>query len=251
LAEGMAGPIKLLQAMTRVELLRGVPVHEVESLIGRGKTRTYPRGAYLFYQGDQAEEVFFILDGRIEVAADTVAGQRVLSTIVQQAQFFGEVEVLAESRRRGSAVADDLSTVWVARKEAFLDFIETHPKVALRLLCLLARRVQAHDNLARDLTTMGLRGRVAKWLLALASGTSTLALPRRSVSIAALPVDVDAVTTAFTQSDLANLCGASRENVARVLSEFQRRGFIERERQHYRIKDPKQLRRLAGISEAS
>ena len=50
-----------------------------------------------------------------------------------------------------------------------------------------------------------------------------------------------------THADLASLCGGSRENVTRMLSEFQRRGLIEREGRRYVLTRVDGLRRLAGL----
>ena len=52
---------------------------------------------------------------------------------------------------------------------------------------------------------------------------------------------------AATHSDLAAMCGGSRENVTRVLSEFQRRGFVRRDRGHYVLERVDGLRRLANV----
>ncbi len=63
-----------------------------------------------------------------------------------------------------------------------------------------------------DLLFLDLKGRVAKRLLQMATP-----------SLDDLPEDGTAIP-AVTHADLASLCGGSRENVTRVLSEFQRRG---------------------------
>jgi CRP-like cAMP-binding protein len=46
---------------------------------------------------------------------------------------------------------------------------------------------------------------------------------------------------------MASLCGGSRENVTRVLSEFQRRGLVERDGRRYVLRNVAGLRRLAGV----
>ena len=50
-----------------------------------------------------------------------------------------------------------------------------------------------------------------------------------------------------THSNLASLCGGSRENVTRILSEFQRRGLVERADRRYVLKDVNGLGRIAGL----
>jgi CRP-like cAMP-binding protein len=62
-----------------------------------------------------------------------------------------------------------------------------------------------------------------------------------------LPPDGVVVPAVVTHVDLANLCGGSRENITRILSEFQRRGLIEREGRRYALKNVEGLRRLASV----
>ena len=48
-------------------------------------------------------------------------------------------------------------------------------------------------------------------------------------------------------ADLASLCGGSRENVTRILSDFQRRGLVERGGRRFVLRKISGLARLAGL----
>jgi CRP-like cAMP-binding protein len=50
-----------------------------------------------------------------------------------------------------------------------------------------------------------------------------------------------------THADLASLCGGSRENVTRILSDFQRRGYVERDGRRFVLRKISGLARLAGV----
>jgi CRP-like cAMP-binding protein len=50
-----------------------------------------------------------------------------------------------------------------------------------------------------------------------------------------------------THADLASLSGGSRENVTRILSDFQRRGLLHRVGRRYVLKNIAGLSRLAGL----
>ena len=50
-----------------------------------------------------------------------------------------------------------------------------------------------------------------------------------------------------THADLASLCGGSRENVTRILSDFQRRGFVERDGKRFVLQKISGLAKLAGL----
>jgi CRP-like cAMP-binding protein len=61
------------------------------------------------------------------------------------------------------------------------------------------------------------------------------------------PEDGAVVPSVVTHADLAALAGGSRENVTRILSELQRRGFVKRDGRRYVLVDIDGLRRLAGL----
>src|SRR5205809_7751830 len=128
------------------------------------------------------------------------------------------------------------TTVWVVNGEAFMDFLTDHPEASRALLRGLAGQIQAHEAFTEDLLFLDLKGRVAKRLLQLVSPT-----------LEKLPPDGVVLPSVVTHADLASLCGGSRENVTRILSEFQRRGLVERNDRRYVLKNVGGLRRLASM----
>ena len=109
------------------------------------------------------------------------------------------------------------------------------PAAAREVLAALARQVQESQAFVDDLLFLDLRGRVAKRLLQM--GTP---------SLAELPPD-GATIPPVTHADLASLCGGSRENVSRILSDLQRRGLIRRDGHRYVLKKVGALAKLAEI----
>ena len=125
--------------------------------------------------------------------------------------------------------------VWTTPGEDFLDYITGQPGAARQLLAALARQIQEHQAFADDLLFLDLKGRVAKRLLQM--GTPSLEeLPEAGTPVPAL-----------THADLASLCGGSRENVTRIVADFQRRGLVQRDGQRYILKKPTQLAKIAGL----
>jgi CRP/FNR family transcriptional regulator, cyclic AMP receptor protein len=208
----------------------------IASLSARGAVRTYQRGTYLFHQGDESPDVYFLIDGRIQISSESSTGYRQLHTTLDQPQFFAELGVLGEMSRTASALALDHSTVWVVPGEVFLSFLAEEPTAARALLRALARQIQSHEAFVDDLLFLDLKGRVAKRLLQLVSP-----------SLDQLPEDGAVVPSIVTHADLASLCGGSRENVTRILSDFQRRGLVERDGRRFVLRKISGLERLAGL----
>ncbi len=216
-------------------LLRDVSPAAVHDLAERGVVRRYRAQTYLFHEGDTSDAVFFLFAGRIEVESTGGAGHRQLLNTLERPQFFGELGVLGGIGRTATTLALEDSTVWVATAERFLGFLEDHFTVAHALLRRMAIRIHEHEAFMDDLLHLDLKGRVAKRLIRTASPDLD-PLPDDGVEIAAA-----------THADLAAMCGGSRENVTRVLSELQRRGLIERTGRRLVLKRVSALARLAGL----
>ena len=229
------GTGEIAKAMVATPLLEGVSLVAVRRLADQGRMRDYRRGTYLCHQGDPADEILFLLDGRVEIGSVSVTGNRVLHATVDTPQFVGELGVLAESDRTASVLTLEDSAVWVAGAEDFLAFLADEPTAARGLMRALALQVEANEAFVDDLLFLDLKGRVAKRLLQMATP-----------SLDDLPDDGTAIP-AVTHADLASLCGGSRENVTRVLSEFQRRGLLERDGKRYVLKKVDGLAKIAGL----
>jgi len=137
--------------------------------------------------------------------------------------------------RSASILAVVDSEVWVAPAEAFLELIVGEPEAARALMRALARQVQVQQAFAEDLLFLDLKGRVAKRLLQMVTP-----------DLDDLPDD-GVVVPEVTQADLASLCGGSRENVTRILKEFERRGLVRRDGHRYVLKKVAALAKLAEL----
>ena len=226
----------LLRGMAEAPLFEGASERTIARLAAQGVTRRFRRGTYLFHQGDDAPDVYFLVTGRVEISSLSSNGHRQLHTTLDVPQFFGELGVLGDQPRSAAALALDDTEVWRAGGPVLLDFLIEEPAAARSLLRALARQVLSQEAFVEDLLYLDLKGRVAKRLLQLVSP-----------SLDELPADGAVVPSIVTHADLASLCGGSRENVTRILSDFQRRGFVERDGKRFVLRKISGLAKLAGL----
>ena len=222
--------------MVNTPLLESAPAAAVRDLAAGASVHDYRRGTYLFHQEDQAPDVFFLWRGRVEISSTSVTGHRQLHTTLEPPEFFGELGVLGDLPRTATAEALEDTTAALIAGSVFIDFLAANPGPTRVLLRALARQIQAHEALVEDLLHLDLKGRVAKRLLGLCSP-----------AFDELPPDGAVVPSVVTHADLASLSGGSRENVTRILSEFQRRGLVHRDGRRYVLASVDGLRRLAGL----
>lgn len=232
------GTAGLEAMMASAPLFEGAAPATIARLAARGSFRRYRRNTYLFHQGDESPEVFFLVSGRVEISSLSASGHRQLHTTLDRPQFFGELGVLGGMPRTAAALALEESSVWVVPAKGFLEFVAEEPAASRSILRALARQVQSHEAFVEDLLFLDLKGRVAKRLLQLVAP-----------SLDDLPGDGAVLPAVVTHADLASLCGGSRENVTRILSDLQRRGYVERDGRRFVLKKISGLARLAGVQD--
>jgi CRP-like cAMP-binding protein len=226
--------------LVEVEMVKRLPftgakVGSVRALIATGHVRVYRKGTYLCHQGEEAPDVFFLLSGRLEVSSSSPNGTRMFHATVDEPQFVGELGAFGDMDRTASVVALVDSNIWVGPAEEFVKAVVAEPGVSGLVLRALARQVQAGQAFVDDLLFLDLKGRVAKRLLQMVTP-----------DLDDLPPDGSQVPE-VTQADLASLCGGSRENVARILKELERRDVILREGHRYVLRKVATLAKIAEV----
>jgi CRP-like cAMP-binding protein len=215
--------------------LEGVAVDKVRKLVDQGMVRGYRKGTYVCHQGERSDEIYFLVRGRVEISSDSANGTRVYHATVDTPQFIGELGVVADIPRTATLLALADSSIWGGPGAAFLDLVTSERIAARAMLQALARLSADRQAFVEDLLFLDLKGRVAKRLLQMVTP-----------DLESLPDD-GVVVPEVTQADLASMCGGSRENVTRILKEFERRGLVHREGHRYVLQKVTSLAKIADI----
>ncbi|MCJ0975510.1 cyclic nucleotide-binding domain-containing protein [Pseudomonas sp. PS1] len=105
-------------------------------------------GEELIRQGDEADNVFVIIEGHAEAVVD---GQKVGD--VQRDEIFGAMAVFTREKRSATVVATEPCTVMMIPKDQFLSLMQSNPKIAHSLIESMARRI---DLLNKEVTQLRL-----------------------------------------------------------------------------------------------
>ena len=204
-----------------------MPPEVLETLRSQAQMRNIAKGADLFSEGDIANELFVVVEGRIAIATRATDGRETLVAVMEAGGLFGELGVFDGEPRSADARALIDSQVLAIPYEAVRKEFESRPELLWLIVRLLAQRLRATDEALADSVFLDVPARTAKRLLELAGERDEFQLP-------------------MTQEDLAGLVGASRERVNKALAMFTRLGWIETAgRANYRILDRESLSQRA------
>jgi CRP/FNR family cyclic AMP-dependent transcriptional regulator len=191
------------------------------------------RGEILFNEGDDGNQLYVVIDGKIKLGRTSPDGRENLLAILGPGQMFGELSFFDPGPRSATATAVTDVELKSLGHEALSPVLVAHPDVAHALLNQLAGRLRRTNEVVGDLVFSDVPGRVAKALLDLASRFG-----RRAD-------DGVHVNHDLTQEELAQLVGASRETVNKALADFASRGWLRLEPRSVVILDLERLQRRA------
>lgn len=220
--------------LARSGILQGVPPGAADMLVRHLHEVSFRRRRTVFVEGERGDRLYIILSGKVKVHRKTSEGRETLIALLGPGDMFGELALFDPGPRTSTVTTlTELYAVAMDR-HALHAWITAYPTIAEQLLQVLARRLRRTNDTLCDLILTDVPGRVAKQLLDLANRFGTRA------EDSSVRVDSD-----LTQQELAQLVGASRETVNKVLSGFCQRGWIRQQAKIIYVIDPDRLARRA------
>lgn len=207
--------------MVSAELFRQVPLfagledEDLESLIAVANRRKYPKDGVIFFENDVGDALFMILSGRIKVTILSDDGREIILAMLSDADFFGEMSLLDNEPRSATAISLQETEMVVLHQRDFLTIVEKRPRVLINLLSVLSARLRKANQQIGNLALHDVYGRVARILLEMASEDGTR------------QPDGRVTFRRPTHQEIANMIGATRETVSRMISDLHRQGYIE------------------------
>ena len=208
-----------MSKLQNIELFEGLSEEDLATLEKLTVTRSYPKNTVLINEGDQANAMYFIDNGKVRVYVSDDQGKEFILNTMGEGEYFGELSLLDDEKRSASVITTEKSAFSIIYKDDITDAIVNNPTLALSLLKNLTSRVRQLTDNIKTLALQDVYGRIRKTLMSLAEDEG----------------DIQVVTEKLTQQDIANRIGSSREMVARILKDLQIGGYIESEKKQIRI----------------
>lgn len=198
---------------------------ELSGLAALSVERRFQPDEFIFWEGDEPDYFYVIAEGRVKVVKHSSSGKEFIIAFFGPGEMVGEVAVFEGKPYPASAQAVSASKVLGISRQNFLDFLATHPKVALRIINILGGRLRDAQGRLKALAGERVEQRLAHILLMLASRMGS--------------------TLPFTRQELADMAGMTTETAIRVTSHLKERGIIRSVRGQLIILDETKLRALA------
>lgn len=191
-------------------------------------------GTAVFSQGERTDALFLVVSGRVKLERRCPDGRQTLLSVRGPGDLFGEMSLFDPGPRMATATVLSGARLGQVGRAELRAWLHDRPEVAEEFLGVLVRRLRRLDDALTERVSVDVPGRVARTLLELAA---RFGVPEgRGVR----------VDHGLTQGELAQLVGASRETVNKVLSDFASRGWTQGGARAVTLLDPERLARRVG-----
>lgn len=191
-----------------------IPSPQEESvfeLLGKlGKKRVYPKNSIVLNEGDPSSFLYVIHTGRLKVFLSDEQGREIVINIMGPGEYFGEMSLIDNEARSASVMTVEDSQLALVSRSDFSDCLTENPELAFPLMLGLIKRLRNATKKIGSLALMDVYGRVASTLLQLASEQDNQLVIEKKL----------------THQELANIVGASREMVSKIMHDLTEGGYV-------------------------
>lgn len=194
---------------------------------------SYRAGSILYHEGELCSRAFVICRGKVRLTRTAADGSQTILKIVKSGELLGVGEALGSTEYLATAEVIEESSIACFGREKLIRLMERHSIAGTRIseflssecvnafldVCLLRQASCASVKLGQFML---------RWVETRPHGRDQW------------------ISIPYTHSDIAQMLGASRETVCRLLSRLQKRHVLEMKRRRLRVIDLSALREVAN-----
>lgn len=204
--------------LENVPLFSGLPKEALAEIEQHGSVKSYKKHVIVINQDDETYSLYVILKGSVKVFVSGEDGREAVLNHQQAGDYFGDLALIDKQPRVASVMTTEPSKFMIISREDFLKCLSKNPEIAINLIKPMTSRIRMLAKNVSSLALLDVYGRVARTLLDQSEERGDVL-----------------VTEKLTQQEIADMVGASRAMVSRILKDLKEGGYISIEKKHITI----------------
>lgn len=225
-SSGREGPSAKRAYLSETDIFRDLTDQDMDWVSQVTTMVTAKKGRIIYSQEEPAEVLFVLKRGRVQIYRLTPEGRKLVLDTLGPGTIFGEMALVGQHMHSSYAEAVDDVTLCVMSRIDLERVLTEKPRVALRLLDVLGGRMRLLESQLEGIAFKSVPARLAGVLIDLAARAGS-------------------TEVTFSHLELAEMTGATRETITKILDDFRQAGLVELGRRRIRLLDPARLRDIA------
>lgn len=173
------------------------------------KYRKVDKKQIIFMENQEGSTVYFLVKGSVKLYRTNEEGREAVVHFVKGGEIFAEILLQLGLRYPVTSMTLEPCDLVEIDAKKLEEIITADPKVSMRLIGALSKRIKYFVNLIESLTINDVRARLVNWLKS---------QKKKESKVIKLPVP---------KGELALLLGTTAETFSRVLKKLSEEGYIE------------------------
>src|ERR1700720_4914573 len=190
-------------------ILDALPSEVSRGLFAQGRSVSLDAEQTLFLAGDKGDGCYRVEEGLLKASVGAPNGSERILGILGPGSVVGELSMIDGAPRSASVTALRDSKLYFVSQADFDAIGKSNPEIYRDVMKMLARRLRDTNDALAASSFLSVKGRVARALLSLAEAFGKDVGNGRIL-----------IRQKVNQSDLAAMAGIARENVSRVLKDW-------------------------------
>lgn len=183
-------------------------IGELEALARR---RVFAKNSVVINEGDDSDNLYVLLSGKAVALRGDTAGRQLVVNRFGPFDYFGEMSFFDRGARCATVMTKERCEVLIVARNDFLAFVARHGDILWKVIHALMVKLRKATEQIESLAFLDVYGRLTRTLIENQDARGV-------------------IREKFTQQELAEMVGSSRETVSRILNDLEEGGFIRREK---------------------
>ncbi|MEH7176623.1 Crp/Fnr family transcriptional regulator [Neobacillus vireti] len=216
--------------LSDVPLFKELSDVELEPFIKIALTRFYKQKMYVFMQDDPLDRVFFIHSGKIKIYKTDFSGKEQIVSVLEPGEMFPHAGFFRDGNFPAHAEVLEEANLIVIPIDKFEETLIAFPELCIKLFKVLGEKI------------VDLQGRLEAQVLHNTFEQIVLLLIRLCQSNGEQAGSRFQLTTQFTNRELANMIGTSRETVSRTINLLKKKDYVHQREDGFYLIDREGLK---------
>ncbi|MDD9266764.1 Crp/Fnr family transcriptional regulator [Paenibacillus sp. GCM10023248] len=188
------------------------------------------KGDYLFWEGDVADKLYYIIKGGVRITKLSETGKSFILYLHQAGDLFGQMDPFQNSVQSFSAEVTTDCEIGVMQRKDLEVLLWQHGDMAIEFMQWMGLMHRMTETKFRDLMMYGKPGALCSLLIRL---SNSYGVPKGPHTL---------INYKINNTEMADMIGATRESVNRMLSDMKKEDAVEIQNGQIVIKDLTYLR---------
>ena len=197
-------------------LFRELNNFELTKVANISIAREWKKHSHVFLHGDPLENVYFIYDGKIKIYKSDISGKEQIVAIAKKGEMFPHIGFFRKGDYPAYAEVLESATLIAVPISKFEKVLIENPELCIKVFKVLGEKIVDLQNRLEEQILNNTYEQIVKLLIRLAQNHG---IEQADGTII--------LKSEFTNKDLANMIGTTRETISRTLTKMKKDDLIE------------------------